>query len=575
MLSRRELPAQLLLAGVLLLLGAVLLYPIWLTIEGAFVTRDGQGWTLEHIVAVFRDPVLRGGLLNALLVASCTTVLAILVAFPLAMVGARCRFPGQSIFSALILLPLVLPPFVGAIGMRQLLGRMGALNTLLLDAGVIAEPIDFLGGGFAGVILVQALSLYPIMYLNLVAALANLDPALEEAAASVGARRGKIFRRVLLPLVRPGLFAGATIVFIWSFTELGTPLMFELHRITPVQIFNGIKEIADSRQPFALTAVMLTVAITLYAVGRLIFGGRAYAMYAKASIQSQPRPLSGWRAAAAVALFSAVIAAACLPHLFVVLTALSVPGRWYGSVLPQAWTLEHLHGAVSHPIAAGAIRNSLLYASLAVVVDLVLGLTIARLLVRTRVWGRGLLDALAMLPLAVPGLVMAFGYVAMTLRWPFAGGPLEGWADVVGAEPNPVGLLVVAYAVRRLPYVVRAAVAGLQQTSTELEEAALMVGARRITMLRRVVMPLIAANLIAGGLLAFAFAMLEVSDSLILAQRQEHFPITKAIYMLNERLGDGPALASAMGVWGMALLATTLLAASIFMGKRLGAVFRV
>jgi len=575
MLSRRELPAQLLLVGVLVLLGALLLYPIWLTIEGAFVTRDGKGWTIEHIQTVFRDPVLRGGLLNALLVASCTTVLAILVAFPLALVGARTRFPGQNVLSALILLPLVLPPFVGAIGMRQLLGRMGALNALLMELGVISEPIDFLGGGFAGVILVEALSLYPIIYLNLVAALANLDPALEEAAASVGARRGTIFRRVVLPLVRPGLFAGATIVFIWSFTELGTPLMFELHRITPVQIFNGIKEIADSRQPFALTAVMLAVAITLYTVGRLLFGGRAYAMYAKASIQSQPRPLTGWRALGAVGLFVTVIAMACLPHVFVVLTALSVPGRWYGSILPQAWTLDHLHAAVSHPLAAGAIRNSLLYASLAVAVDLVLGLTIARLLVRTKVWGRGLLDALAMLPLAVPGLVMAFGYVAMTLRWPFLGGPLEGWADVVGAEPNPVGLLVVAYAVRRLPYVVRAAVAGLQQTSTELEEAALMVGARRLTMLRRVVMPLIAANLIAGGLLAFAFAMLEVSDSLILAQRQEHFPITKAIYVLNERLGDGPALASAMGVWGMALLATTLLAASIFMGKRLGAVFRV
>lgn len=563
------------MAGVLALLGAVLLYPIWLTVEGAFVTRDGQGWTLEHVLSVFRDPVLRGGLLNALFVAACTTTLAILLALPLAVVGARCRFPGQALLSGLLLLPLILPPFVGAIGMRQLLGRMGVLNAVLLDLGVVSEPIDFLAGGFAGVIMVEALSLYPIIYLNLVAALANLDPALEEAAASVGAGRWTVFRRVVLPLVRPGLFAGATIVFIWSFTELGTPLMFELHRITPVQIFNGIKEIADSRQPFALTAVMLTMAVGLYALGRLLFGGRAFAMYAKASVQSQPRALVGWRAIGAVALFGSVIAVACLPHVFVVLTAVSVPGRWYGTVLPTAWTMEHLHAAVSHPVAAGAIRNSLLYASLAVLIDLVLGVTIARLLVRTRVWGRSILDALAMLPLAVPGLVMAFGYVAMTLRWPFAGGPLEGWADVVGAEPNPIGLLVVAYAVRRLPYVVRAAVAGLQQTSTELEEAALMVGASRLTMLRRVVLPLIAANLIAGGLLAFAFAMLEVSDSLILAQRQEHFPITKAIYLLNERLGDGPALASAMGVWGMALLATTLVAASVFMGKRLGAVFRV
>jgi len=224
----------------------------------------------------------------------------------------------------------------------------------------------------------------------------------------------------------------------------------------------------------------------------------------------------------------------------------------------------------------GSIRNSLFYATIAVMIDLVLGLLIGYLIVRTRLWGRSLLDALSMLPLAVPGLVMAFGYVAMTLRWPFAeGDPLEGWADVIGANPNPVPLLIIAYAIRRLPYVVRATVAGLQQTSGELEEAALNLGAGRVRAVRTIIVPLIAANLIAGGLLAFSFAMLEVSDSLILALREEHFPITKAIYVLFERLGDGLYIASAMGVWGMALLAVTLVGASLMIGKKMGAIFRV
>jgi iron(III) transport system permease protein len=223
----------------------------------------------------------------------------------------------------------------------------------------------------------------------------------------------------------------------------------------------------------------------------------------------------------------------------------------------------------------------------AVAIDLVLGLLIGYLIVRTKMWGRSLLDALAMLPLAVPGLVMAFGYVAMTLRWPF-----RPWLDesgqqilpavtpfnlinVIGAEPNPIPLLIIAYAVRRLPYVVRSTVAGLQQTSPEMEEAAMNLGAGRVRAVRTVIIPLIAANLIAGGLLAFSFAMLEVSDSLVLAQREQHFPITKAIYVLFERLGDGVYLASAMGVWGMALLAVTLIGASMVMGKKMGAIFRV
>ena len=101
------------------------------------------------------------------------------------------------------------------------------------------------------------------------------------------------------------------------------------------------------------------------------------------------------------------------------------------------------------------------------------------------------------------------------------------------------------------------------------------LGAGRMKTLRKITLPLIMANLIAGGLLAFSFAMLEVSDSLILAQREAHFPITKAIYVLFQRLGDGQYIASAMGVWGMALLTVTLVGASIMMGKKMGAIFRV
>ena len=147
--------------------------------------------------------------------------------------------------------------------------------------------------------------------------------------------------------------------------------------------------------------------------------------------------------------------------------------------------------------------------------------------------------------------------------------------DIVGNDPDPMLLLVIAYAVRRMPYVVRSTVAGLEQTSGELEEAARNLGASTITAVRRIIVPLITANLIAGGLLAFSFSMLEVSDSLILAQRAGDYPITKAIYSFSERLGDGHSIASAMGVWGMALLTVTLVGASILLGKKLGAIFRV
>ena len=168
-----------------------------------------------------------------------------------------------------------------------------------------------------------------------------------------------------------------------------------------------------------------------------------------------------------------------------------------------------------------------------------------------------------MLPLAVPGLVLAFGYLSLSQE----GKP---FAMLVGAGGSPLLLLALAYAVRRLPYVTRAAIAGLQQCDPVLEQAARSMGASGWSTLRRISLPLLGAHLAAGGVLAFAFSMLEVSDSLILAQRAEHFPITKATFSLMSALGDGPQLAAALGVWSMAFLSAALIGASLLSGKRGG-----
>jgi iron(III) transport system permease protein len=172
---------------------------------------------------------------------------------------------------------------------------------------------------------------------------------------------------------------------------------------------------------------------------------------------------------------------------------------------------------------------------------------------------------------------MAFGYLSLSsyfsnLPWVKNN---EAWQHVLDVRTNPTLFLVIAYAVRRLPYMVRAAVAGLQQTSVTLEEAAANLGAHPITVARRITLPLIMANLIAGALLAFAFSMLEVSDSIMLAQRMDYYPITKTIYELFQLIGTGKYVAAALGVWAMVFLAVTILASSLLLGKKLGAIFRV
>ena len=541
--------------------------PLGETLGGAFRAPDGT-ITFDYIIEVFRNPIYLEGLANSVQMAVYSTALTVALALPLAWLTDRYLFPGKSLFSALILVPMILPPFVGAIGVKQILGQEGALNALLETLGLLdpAHPIDWLGQSrLAGVVIMNALHLYPILYLNLVAALANVDPAMEEAAENLGCTGLRKFRRITLPLIMPGLFAGGIIVFIWAFTELGVPLMFDFSRVTSVQIFGGIKDIGGNPFPFALVAVMLVATVLLYALSKLAFGRASHAMMAKATSPGGPRPLrplAGWLV---TAFFALVTFLAVLPHLGVVLVAFS--RDWYDAILPTGWTLDHFRAALGHDLTLPSIQNSLKYASLATLVDLVLGVAIAYVVTRTRLPGRQILDAIAMLPLAVPGLVLAFGYLAMTQP-----GKLFGFMN---PAVDPLLILVIAYSVRRLPYVVRSAAAGFQQTSVTLEEAAQNLGCPPFRTLRKITLPLIAANLTAGALLAFSFAMLEVSDSLILAQKQADFPITKAIYELYQLLGDGRFIASALGVWAMVFLGVTILGASLILGKKLGAIFRV
>ncbi|MEI7910253.1 MAG: iron ABC transporter permease [Verrucomicrobiota bacterium] len=554
-----------------LLFAVFFLFPAWMVVKQAFEGHraDGSGFfTLDYIAMVLRNPIYQEGLWHALALGVTSTIATLLIAMPLALVGQRYDFPAKRALEVLVLAPMILPPFVGAVGVRQILGVNGALNALLIRIGTMDAqlPCDWLANGrFAGIVVMNALHLYPILYLNIAAALANLDPALEQAAANLGCPPWKRFFRVTLPLAMPGVFAGGSLVFIWAFTELGVPLVFDYARVAPVQIFDSLKGLDKNPIPYALTAILLLVAMAVFTLSKWALGGTRQGATPRPKGRANCVRGGPWQAAASSGLFFGVFLLAFIPHLGVLL--LSVAGRWYGTILPDELTLHHYLDALGNGLVVPSIQNSLLYAGSATLLALAFGLAVAWVVVRSDLRCRGWLDAMVMLPLAVPGLVMAFGYLALSQEG-------KVFHCLVGAGGSPFMLLVIAYAIRRLPYIVRAAVAGLQQSNPALEEAARSLGASPARVLRRIALPLIAANLAAGAILAFAFAMLEVSDSLILAQQTQHFPITKAIYTLLSTLGDGTELAAALGVWAMAFLTTAILAATVLGGKR-GGLFKL
>ncbi len=539
-------------------------------LAGPLYTVLAEGSRPEYFAEIFRNPVYLEGLLNSFKIAVVTTALVFVIAVPLALLSDRFEFRGKAIVNVLLLVPMILPPFVGALGFQQIFGQYGAFNSVLMGLGFFepGQAPDWTNseGSFWLVCVIEALHLYPILFLNTLTSLANVDPSLSEAARGMGAGAWRRFWSIKMPLIRPGLFAGGSIVLIWSFTELGTPLMFGYNRVTAVQIFNGVTELETNPLPYSLVIVMLVLAGGTYAIGRLLFGSRGDAAVTKGIAGSSARPVYGLKSLLVVLPFLLVTFLAILPHFGMFF--LSISRDWFGTPLPTAYTISHYSNALGHKYVVPSIVNSLIYSSLAMVLCTATGLLTAVLVVRWRIKGWRIFDIASMLPLAIPGLVMAFGYLSMANRF---GSLFPGGLDPI---ENPTILLVIAYAMRRLPYVTRAAAAGLEQTPEDMELASRNLGAGSIRTLRKIIVPLLAANLVVGALFAFSFSMLEVSDSLILAQKSAFYPITRAIYELSQVLGSGPYIACAFGVWAMLFLASTLYAASRILGKKMGALFR-
>jgi len=555
---KRSLSSWLLLLATTLFLGAFLVYPMLRVLVRAVVV-DGTP-TATFVLALFANAGLRQGMLNSIMIGVYATLLSMVIALPLAWIFARYRFPARTVLNGLMLVPMVMPPFVGALGLKQVFARCGSLNLLLEQLGL--PMVDwFGGGGMLGVVILEVLHLYPIMYLNVVAALANVDPAMEEAAANLGARPWTIFRRITFPLMSPGLFAGAIIVFIWAFTDPGAPLMFEYRTCMPVQMFDTLSDLNENPIGYAIVVYALLISLLAFWASKW-FAQRTHVVPSgKGATADAGRRPSRLGLVGIYALLLGITAIALLPHLTVLGVALS--DTWFMTIFPRDLTDRYFKLALTHRLAASSIRISLILSGLATIIDIIFGVALGYLFARSKSRVTAWLDTLVMLPLAIPGIVLAFGYVA-------------SFQSFAALDPrrDAFPLLIICYSVRRLPYMVRSAYAGFQQLSETFEEAAYNLGARATTVLRKITIPLMSAHILAGAILAFSFAVFEVGSTLVLAFREDQYPIAKAIYLLSMRLTDGPNIASAMGILGMLLLGASLLIAGTILGQRMGELFR-
>lgn len=570
-------PVTLVLGLTTLFFLVFLIYPLLYVFKEAFWIENR--FNLNYFRLMVTDPNIRELVINSFKIGIMVTAVTSVVSLPLAYFLTRFRYPGRDTLRAVILIPMIMPPFVGAIGMQQFFGLFGSVNMLLVKLNLIdmTETIDWFRGGFWGVVMLSALHLYPIMYLNIVAALANVDPSLEEAAENMGASRFQVFRQITLPLMMPGYFAGAILVFIWAFTDLGTPLIFNYNEVIAVRIFRQVTEANANPMGYALVVLIIVLTALAFYVSKRWTGSRHYEMLGRGHVTSREVD-ANWIMRVIIYVFiGGLTLTALLPHISVILVSLTPDAsQWRLSVLPKSWTFSHYVETFTHSDTLPSILNSLKYSIFSTLLALVVGIVVSYLLTRKRLPFQNLLDAVAMLPLALPGVAIAFGYLGSFSDTTLLLRHLpDGLISVIDPRQNPTFLLIISYAVRRLPYMLRSIYAGLQQTSVSYEEASQNMGATPIRTLYKITLPLVIANILAGAILVFSFSMLEVSDSLILAMKDQHYPITKAIWSLSQRPDQGPYTASALGVVGMLILIACLLGAGRVLGGKLGEIFRI
>src|SRR6059036_3810632 len=376
--ARRAAAAALPALGVALIwafLAVFLVYPLLRVFYDAFSDESGR-LTLQNFVAFAGDAFYRRSLWNSLLLGLGTVAATSVLGIAIALLLVRYDFPGRDLFGYLTLIPIISPPLVGVLGFTFIMGKAGTVNILLEDWLGLATPINFVYG-VHGVLLVETLHLFPMITLNVVDALSRIDPSLEEAAESVGARGWRRLATITLPLTTPGYVAGALLVFIWTFSDFATPLVLGVHDLLASQAYLNIVQFVDRRlfrMGIVISAFMVLLAVLFLVAARRYVAIKDYSSLSYSRVAR--RRLSPARQALAVLFLSLVMLASFIPYAGVLLA--SVGRGWSMTPIPVQYTLQFFERVIVE--TPKYIVNSFLYSTLAVLICIVVGVPIAWLL---------------------------------------------------------------------------------------------------------------------------------------------------------------------------------------------------
>ncbi|MDA8751597.1 MAG: iron ABC transporter permease [Planktomarina temperata] len=535
----------------LLLLG-LLLVPVAQVMIVAFQDPATGAATLQNFVDFFKTSLFRESFWNSFYVSAMSVVVATAIALPLAYITTRFHFSGSILIQSLGFIPLIMPPFVGAVAMQLIFGRNGTVNLLLRDW--FGFDIPFMEG-LNGVILVQSIHYFPFILINLSASLRNIDRSMEEAAQNLGSHGLRLFKRIVFPLAMPGYIAGAALVFIKVFDDLGTPLLLNVNNMLAPQAFLRISSIGISDPMGYVISVILVVFSVLSLWASFLFmRGKDYATVQKGGGGMAKRSLKRGEKIIAYGAVIFILMLVLSPHFGLLL--LSFGTIWSYAPLPDGYTLQNY--VTMWEGSKTFIMNTVLYAGIAATLDVIIGTAIAYIVLRTGIFGRKGLDYLATAALAVPGVVLGIGYLRTfhAIDVPFTDEPMASWWVIIA----------LALMIRRLPYALRACMAALQQVSLALEEAAESLGATKRRSIQKIVIPLMTGGILAGFVTSFATAAVELSATIMLVNSNSDAPLSYGIYLFMQT-PSGRGAGAALGIVAVIVVAIGTIASQFIIER--------
>ena len=511
------------------------LFPIVTLLKQAVYDDATHSYTFANFAKFFGQSYYLGTIVNSFKVTVLATVLTLLLGIPLAYFLTMYKVKGSKTIHILIILCSMSAPFIGAYSWILLLGRSGIITKFMVSTFGISMPDIY---GFGGILLVLTLQLFPLVYLYIQGALKSVDNSLFEASENMGITGMQRFYKVVLPLIKPTMYASALLVFMRAFADFGTPMLIgEGYRVFPRLIFDEfISEVGgDSGFAAAVSVIAILLTTVLFLIQRWLSSRKQFSMSAMHSVR--PKSMKKGQSILVHGFIYSVVGLAILPQLYVIYTSFL---KTSGLIFVGGYSLDSYREAFLR--LGNSIQNTFLIPGIALVVIIVVAVIIAYVAVRRRNVFSTAIDTISMVPYIIPGTVLGIAMVGAFSDKPFF---LTG----------TFAIMIIALVVRRLPYTIRSSVAILQQISISVEEAAISLGASNFKTFFKITVPMMSAGVISGAILSWITMISELSTAIILYTGKTQ-TLTISIYtqVIRGNYGIAAALSTILTVLTIASL---------------------